>query len=194
MKYIYLYKKERAVNKINLIICTILSLGLGVLIGFYFKIGLPWHDRATLFVLISSAGAFGGLLYTARDSGLEFPHFDPEKKHVLNLGWVADCAYGIAGAFVVFLILPTELANNNSGLSFKTLPTIGFVKLVAIALVGGYGGRSLVDRALANIAKDAEEAKEFAKEAKENLARTQTIDSVALELTHLYLETLETSA
>jgi len=130
---------------------------VGYFIGFYVRVGVPWSDGATIFVMITIAGAFGGLIYTARDSGLEFPYRDPDKKHVINLGWVADCGYGIAGAYVVFLILPTELttAGTPSKSLLSSSSILVLVKLLAMALVGGYGGRSIVDRALANIAKDA---------------------------------------
>ena len=51
------------------------------------------------------AGGFGGLLYTIRDSGFELIHKNDKENQVLRLGWLADCAYGIAGAFVVFLLM-----------------------------------------------------------------------------------------
>ena len=113
-----------------------------------------------------------------------------DKKHILNLGWIADCAYGIAGAFVVFLILPTELDTQNSNPESLLigLSLISLIKLIALSIVGGYGGRSLVDRALSNIIKDVEEAKEEAKEANQKIKQIQDIDTLALELTNLQLD------
>ncbi len=178
---------------VAIILLLVLTTTVGYFIGLYVRLGAPWSDGATIFVMITIAGAFGGLLYTARDSGLEFPYRDPDNKHVLNLGWVADCGYGIAGAYVVFLILPTELTTagtpSNSLLSSSSI--LGLVKLLAMALVGGYGGRSLVDRALANIAKDAEEAKKSAEEAKKKVVQIEMIDSKALELVNRHLDSGE---
>lgn len=172
------------------ILLIVSALVIGYTLCFYIKAGIPWSPNAAFFTVITFAGAFGGLLYTARDSGLEFPHRNPDNPHILNLGWVADCAYGIAGAYVVFLILPTELntghpvpdALQNNG------SILGLIKLLALALVGGYGGRSLVDRALSNIAKEAEEAKKSAAETKEKLIQIQELDTKALELVHLHLD------
>ena len=178
---------------VKIILLSVLTAIVGYCIGFYVRIGTPWSDGATIFVMITIAGAFGGLLYTARDSGLEFPYRDPDKKHVINLGWVADCGYGIAGAYVVFLILPTELTT--AGITSKSLLSsssiLGLVKLLAMALVGWYGGRSLVDRALANIVKDVEEAKNSAEEAKKKVVQIEMFDSKALELVNHHLDSGE---
>jgi len=167
----------------NIILLIFLALIVGYLLGFYISVDVPWSQTATMFLIITLAGAFGGLLYTVRDSGLEFPHRNPDKIHVLNLGWIADCAYGIAGSYVVFLILPTDL-----NIDLSTGKILDLIKLLALALVGGYGGRSLVDRALANIAKDAEEAKQSAQETKEKMIQIQDLDTSALELVHRHLD------
>ena len=173
-----------------IVLFILLALIVGYLVGLYIKVGVPWSPNATMFVIITLAGAFGGLLYTARDSGLELPHRNPDKIHVLNLGWVADCAYGIAGAYVVFLILPTELSTGipTPESIQKTGSTLTLIKFLALALVGGYGGRSLVDRALANIARDVKEAKKSAQEAKEKVIQIQELDTKALELVHSHLD------
>ncbi len=177
-------------RSVIIILLAALAVAVGYFIGFYVRIGAPWSADATIFMIITVAGAFGGLLYTVRDSGLEFPHRDPEKDHVIKLGWVADCFYGIAGAYVVFLILPTELTT--AGTPSKSLLSsgsiLGLVKLLAMALVGGYGGRSLVDRALANIAKDAEEAKKSAEETKKKVDQIEVLDTKAMELVNRHLD------
>jgi len=177
-------------NKYLIMLGMILIAILGFFVGYFLKVGFHLNTNANPFIIIILAGAFGGLLYTARDSGIEIPHRDPENKHIIKLGWVADCAYGIAGAFVVFLILPTEIAIVNSEQTslLSSISSIGLVKLIAISLVGGYGGRSLVDRALENIAKKADEAKEEAKAATEKIIQKEEIDTVALELVQLQLD------
>lgn len=177
----------RTVTKI--ILSAFVAFVIGYVLGFYWHIGIPWNQSRALITIITLAGAFGGLLYTARDNGLEFPHRNPDNPHVLNLGWVADCAYGVAGAYVVFLILPTELVPQESLKNSEWIPS--FIKHLALALVGGYGGRSIVDRALSNIAKQAEEAKKDAAETKEKLIQIQELDTKALELVHLHLDKSE---
>ncbi|TKJ34599.1 MAG: hypothetical protein CEE38_17140 [Planctomycetes bacterium B3_Pla] len=183
-----------------IILLVVSAVAVGYFIGFYVRVGAPWSEGATIFMMITVAGAFGGLLYTARDSGLEVPHRDPDKNHVINLGWVADCCYGIAGAYVVFLILPTELtiAGTPSKSLLSSGSVLGLVKLLAMALVGGYGGRSLVDRALANIAKDAEEAKKSAEEAKKSaeeakkkVVQIEVFDTKAIKLVNRHLDKSE---
>jgi len=153
--------------------------------------------------LLAMAGAFGGLLYTIRDSGLELIHRDAtlEKGHIINLGWLADCAYGIAGAFVVFLIIPTDL---NDNLLVKPLfdreNALDLIKFLSLALVGGYGGRSLVDRALANVAKDAQEAKSKSTKAQQEVEQMKAEidkknerDSRALENFYAYMNDEESN-
>lgn len=153
---------------------------VGCLIGSYVRLGEPLSSAATVFLIVTVSGAFGGLLYTARESGIELPHRDPDNSHIWKLGWVSDCAYGVAGGYVVFLILPTDFGNAATILSDSKV--FGFIKIIALALVGGYGGRSLVDRALANIAKDAEEAKKTAQETKQQMSQMQELDTRAMAL------------
>ena len=179
--------------RVFVIILILLALLVGYFVALYIRVGIPWSPNATMFIIITLAGAFGGLLYTFRDSGLELPHRNPNKAHIINLGWIADCAYGIAGAYVVFLILPTEL-NTGSSLSgdlFSTCSILTLIRLLALALVGGYGGRSIVDRALANIAKKAEEAEKSAQETKEKINQIQELDTKARELVSHHLDKKE---
>ncbi len=182
---------------LKIVLYILLVLVVGYFIGFYVRAGFPWTNNTSFLVIIITAGAFGGLLYTVRDSGLKCPYWDEEKKRVLNIGWIADCAYGIGGAFAVFLILPIEsmIVNGETITSLAALKIWSLIKLIALALVGGYGGRSLVDRALANIAKDAKEAKADAQEArkdvekaKKNMEQAQITDTEALEMVHRHLD------
>lgn len=64
-----------------------------------------------LFAVVFFHGACGGALYAIRNSNLEWPKLE---ENTIHLGWVADCAYGVAGAFCVFLLVPglSESARN----------------------------------------------------------------------------------
>lgn len=168
----------------NRIVYVIILLAIGFLAGFFIDSGITWSGKCTFLSIISAAGAFGGLLYTARDSGLELLHRNPEKKMIINLGWIADCAFGIAGAYVVFLLLPTELMSSeaNGATTLTDMPALNLIKLLALALVGGYGGRSLVDTALSNLKKDIKNVRQEAADAKEKIDQIQEIDTEAKEL------------
>ena len=151
--------------------------------GIYTDLNITLTADAKVFLMITLAGAFGGLLYTAREDGFTLPHRDPNNKHVWKLGWVSDCAYGIAGGYVVFLILPTDPSPSSDPNQL-----LAFLKPLALALVGGYGGRGLVDRALANIAKDAKEAVQTAKETKAQMDQIQETDTLAKKLVTQHLD------
>lgn len=144
-------------------------------------------------ILITIAGPFGGLLYTVRDGGFEMPHKDPAKPNIWKPGWIADCLYGIAGAYVVFLVLPSEIAFPENSASHSINPAILFIKPFAIALVGGYGGKWVLDRALSNLMKQVKDAQKEAKKAQEKIIQREHYDSSALKLTELYLEGDEVS-
>ena len=168
---------------------VIVLLGGGYVAGALGGVAPPALKTIAFFLAITVAGAFGGMLYTIRDCGLELPHRPRQagKAPRIELGWIADCAYGIAGAYIAFLILPTDLLGE--GMTPDRLLSTGsilnLIKILAIALVGGYGGRKLVDHALSSLAKDA---KKEAKEAKEQLAQIQVGDTNALELVSRHLD------
>ena len=42
------------------------------------------------------------------------PHRDTVKAHRWNLGWVSDRVCGVAEAYVVFLLLVTEIGNQQA--------------------------------------------------------------------------------
>ena len=162
---------------------------IGYLVRFWVGCGLCLSDSATLYLVITLSGGFGGLLYTMRDNGLELPHKLEDAPYNIQLGWISDFAYGIAGAFVVFLLLPPEIlkGNENPGeLSFMS--PLEIVKLLSFAIVGGYGGRSLVDQAAAAMKKDVREARKAAEEAKEGkdkLLKEREADAEAIQKGHL---------
>ena len=163
-----------------------------------------YDSIAGTLTMLALTGAFGGLLYTARESGLELIHRNSNgpTPNVINLGWLADCAYGVAGAFVVFLILPTDISSNgtngsmfSNGDLFDKANTLVLVKFLALALVGGYGGRSLVDRALANLAREVEDVKnrsikaeEEVNDVKQDIKQIKEEDTNAMELVMLHFD------
>ena len=117
-------------------------------------------DRWLLLVILLG-GVFGGLLYGMRDRRLVLPGKNEDGS--FNPGWLADCAFGMGGGFVIFLLLPGD---------FDKLTGWVWIKVFATALVGGYGGRGIIDRMLSQVQKQAEEATAHAKAA---TAKIETI-------------------
>lgn len=148
--------------------------------------GLPEKLTQDIRAIISilSFGAFGGLLYSLRERKMELPYISQSafsateenfsdnqstastnegfKGEIINLGIVADCLAGIGGALGVFLLLPIDDTTN-----------IPLFKLLATAMIGGYGGRSLLDRALDNILQKQEKLEEEQKKTEEHLKKQE---------------------
>jgi hypothetical protein len=61
-----------------------------------------------IFLTLLLAGPFGGLLYSLRQSEITLPKWSADGK--LNLGMPSDMAFGIAGSFVIFLLMPGQVA------------------------------------------------------------------------------------
>lgn len=97
----------------------------------------------TLF-LLTVAGAFGGLAYSMKNGELKFPR---KTEEILNTGWLGDCLFGVAGAYVIALIMPGDFPSTDN-------PSVNFtIQVLATGIIGGYGGRSIMDRVLDDILK-----------------------------------------
>jgi predicted chitinase/uncharacterized membrane protein YeaQ/YmgE (transglycosylase-associated protein family) len=115
------------------------------------------------------AGALGGLLYSILlDGELELPYWSKKNPNNLNPGFLAEIFVGISGAFIAYSVLPQELKQpGDQGLEITIFVT---------GLVGGYGGKAILDAALekvmeriktANLAK--EKAESQSKELEEKI-------------------------
>lgn len=49
-------------NKILVSLSVLFTLVIGYFLGFYVRAGVPWSENASIFLIILSSGAFGGLL------------------------------------------------------------------------------------------------------------------------------------
>ncbi|MFN7568004.1 MAG: glycoside hydrolase family protein [Microcystis sp.] len=129
---------------------------------------LEWlNGTNTLYLSLVLAGALGGLLYSILlDGELELPYWSKKNPNNLNPGFLAEIFVGISGAFIAYSVLPQELKQpGDQGLEITIFVT---------GLVGGYGGKAILDAALekvinriktANLAK--EKAESQAKELEE---------------------------
>jgi len=105
----------------------------------FFLVAIP------IAMVLAVAGWVGGLLYGLRGHELLLPGRTPQGTY--SLGFVADCLYGVAGAFVIFLIVPGDF---DPGVPWT------WIKILGLGLIGGYGGRGVIDQALSQAFKDLE--------------------------------------
>jgi len=98
--------------------------------------------------LICLSGMFGGLLFGIRDKKLVIPHRKSE--NIYEPGVVTDVLFGVAGGVVIFLILPGNIKPDEN--------TISLLKFIGVALIGGYGGRALVEKVLSQQIKDLQDS------------------------------------
>lgn len=96
-------------------------------------------------LIIALAGGFGGLVYGLQTGSLSVPHY-LTKERKLHLGFLANCLFGIAGAIVIFLIVPGDFDFSPDGQYF--------IKSLATAIVGGWGGLAIVERVYSSSVND----------------------------------------
>jgi hypothetical protein len=107
--------------------------------------GRPLAAVIPIALVLAFAGWIGGLLYGLRGHELLLPGRTPQGTY--SLGFIADCLYGFSGAFVIFLIVPGDF---DPGVPWT------WIKILGLGLIGGYGGRGVIDRALSQAFKDLE--------------------------------------
>ncbi len=146
----------------NEILISIIILLIITCINIYFLQHIPL-SHALLLITVVMSGAAGGILYAVRDSTLEWPKVTGGEIH---LGWIADALYGISGAFAVCLIVPnfSESALNGFSSIIEEKPFLAakseeagsnadLIEIIAVSIVGGFAGRSVLRMASDNIIK-----------------------------------------
>lgn len=117
-------------------------------------LALPSIDeRLFLWFLILPSGILGGLVFSAREGKVTLPHPDPKNPTLWIPGIVGDAVAGIAGSVVIFLVMPFDPPRGEP----IDMDQFVLIKIVALAIVGGYGGRVLVEKVLAEKIRDIEE-------------------------------------
>ena len=128
----------------------------GILIGLLFALLLSDNSTAdipkvfhyidqSILVLIFS-GILGGVLYTiVLDGYVELPRFKTESADAFEAGLFGDLLLGIAGAFV-FDFLTISLISPSIGVDAAT-GDISLKVIAAKGIIGGYGGRTLMETA-----------------------------------------------
>lgn len=142
--------------------------------------------------LVLCCGGFGGLLFGIRDKKLPLPQLIAP--HTFKPGIIGDILFGFAGGIVIFLIIPGE---------FDLSPgKIEIFKFFGVALIGGYGGRALVEKVLSQQIKDLQEGLDHLKDQSSvdatatallNKHFDEDLDTPPVDLNKLKKAILETS-
>ncbi len=151
----------------------VIGLALAALV-LWLALRAPLAEAFILWFTISLAGMFGGFLFGIRDRQLVLPH--KNKNGTVNPGWISDCLYGVAGAWVVFLVIPGTF-NFEDGWEI--------IKVLATAAIGGYGSRALIAQALNETIKKLEDRID---ESIEENKDQQEADAKALAMVSRHLD------
>ena len=133
-----------------------------------------------LYLNLTLAGLLGGLLYSILlDQKLELPSWDG---NALKPGFLGEIFVGISGAFIAYSFLP-EILTNPAPRNDSNLSLLAFVT----GVVGGYGGKAILDTALNKVIKRIETA-DLAKEKAESQAKELEQRKHILDLVNLQIQ------
>ena len=124
-------------------------------------------------LLVSMGGILGGLGFEIKDDEFNFPDRDRRTKNSFAPGCLGSVLYGLIGGFVIFLLIPGDF--DLSAGPFEV------VKLFALAVIGGYGGRVLIEKALDK--QMAEMQKQF-----EDIQNQPSLDAKAMDAVEQQLD------
>jgi hypothetical protein len=124
------------------------------------------------FLFAGLPGIFGGLLFGIKEKKLVWPHRTSDK-YIANPGFITDLLFGLAGGLVIYLILPGSFDFEAGGLEI--------IKIISISIVGGYGGRALIEKVLAEQLKNLQSKVE-------NLEKQTSTDNQAIALVMQHLQ------
>jgi hypothetical protein len=156
-----------------------------------------WLRYAAYFsVLLGGAG--GGLIYSiSRNRGAVIPHIvrrrTEEGVHTyvtLNLGFLAEILIGMGGGVIIFNLVPSNAQSDlftsllDSSCSWGTALSL-LMKILALALIGGFAGISLFDEAAKRFNRELEEVRNQASSARGEVERLQHTAHQETELQYL---------
>lgn len=122
-------------------------------------------DGICALIVCALSGAFGGLVYSAKDNKLSLPGLAEDGSY--QLGWLADILFGVAGGVVIFLLYPGEIT------LLKPDDISGIIKFTGLGIVGGYGGRLFLEKATSARLSGVEEEVKAIKEKEQIDAKTK---------------------
>ncbi len=124
--------------------------------------------------LLALIGMLAGFGYGLSSNVLILPH--KSGPHRYNPGCLADCLFGLLGTTVIFSILPLGLEN----LQEKPNDILFYVRLFGFAVLGGWGGKALIDSVLSTTVRQLQQRID-----EKELQEIQ--DAKTLEMTDQYL-------
>ena len=130
----------------------------GLFIGFAYALLLSAPSRVDSnqsplieweVLTLAFSGILGGVIYTiVVDGYVEMPRYFEGKGDAFKAGLFGDILLGIAGAFILSFLLPSEFLNSDlESPSGSAIATIG--------IVGGYGGRAIIQFSIEQFFKTA---------------------------------------
>lgn len=127
----------------------------------------PWWFS----LLYLACGALGALVAADRDPerGFVLPHRLPEARWSWDAGFPGDAVLGMAGAIAILLIVPGK---PEVGFAIEGMPTL------ALAVIGGYGARAVLEAALSSrLARVETETSEILRRRKRAEEAKRTVQS-----------------
>ena len=133
-----MYKRWRVYSTFFTGLC--IGLAYALLVGNPLSLG---PADTILFIewkvlVLAFSGILGGVIYTiVIDGEVEMPRFIVGQGALFKAGLFGDILLGIAGAFILELLLPASL-------SAMDAPSVDGSALAATGIIGGYGGRAII--------------------------------------------------
>ena len=131
------------------------------------------YARAVIYFCIIFGGLLGGFIYSiSRNRGFVIPKRysfkDGDNEFLkLGLGTFADMLVGLGGGILIFLLVPYagegDLITTLIESMGTTTEASSLLKVIALALIGGFAGISLFDEAAKRITRQIEEVGETAR-------------------------------
>lgn len=148
--------------------------------------GVVYYPTGNVVAMVAIMGALGGLLaaHTQGDRGLVWPYHYEGDKPRYEFGVLGDILLGVAGGIVVFVTVPGDPAG------VITERATEMLRFLALPVIGGFGARTLLQKAVdarvgaleeetEKLKRDREAARkgdEARKRVQEYLAATGTAD------------------
>jgi hypothetical protein len=154
--------------------------------------GQVWYPTGNVVAMVAIMGALGGVLaaHTQGDRGLVWPYRHAGDTPRYEFGILGDILLGVAGGIVVFVTVPGDPA------AVITERATEMLRFLALPVIGGFGARTLlqkaVDARVGALEEETEKLKrdrqakqagdEARKQVQEYLAATgeRTLDQAAL--------------
>lgn len=106
--------------------------------------GRVWYPTGNVVAMVSIMGALGGLLaaHTQGDRGLVWPYRHEGDTPRYEFGVLGDILLGVAGGIVVFVTVPGDPA------AVITERSTEMLRFLALPVIGGFGARTLLQKAV----------------------------------------------